>query len=207
MNLRLSTLCLTALLALLTGCVSSPKTTVQGHGDAKIWHQQQAQLSKIDTWTISGKLGLRSPQQNGSGTLIWAQRGEYFDILLSGPLGRGATRLKGHPGAVTLDASGQGQLSASTPEELAYTQLGWNLPVSNILWWIRGLPVPDIPAQAILNDQSHLARLTQDNWNVEYLSYSQQNGFVLPERLRLTQGELAITLVVKEWNAKALGRP
>lgn len=206
MNLRLPSLCLTAFFALLTGCASSPTTTVQGQGDAKIWHQQQKQLSEIDTWTISGKLGLRSPQQNGSGTLIWAQRDEYFDILLSGPLGRGATRLKGHPGAVILDVSGQGQFSAATPEELAYTQLGWNLPVTNILWWIRGLPVPDIPAQATLNSQSHLARLSQDGWNVEYLAYSQQGEFLLPERLRLTQGELNITLVVKEWNAKALTR-
>ena len=100
----------------------------------------------------------------------------------------------------------QGRYQAESPEQLLRDQLGLNLPVSHLLWWIRGLPSPDSKSRLNLDGQSHLAQLSQDGWDVEYLSYAEQNGFWLPERIKLNGFDLQVTLVIKDWQPRQLGQ-
>ena len=89
-----------SLLTLLAGCAGlTSRESVEGQGDAKLWQAHKAQVAALDGWQISGKVGIRAPRDSGSGTLFWLQRQDYFDIRLSGPLGRGAARLTA-PGRV-----------------------------------------------------------------------------------------------------------
>ena len=201
---RLATLCAVLLLA---GCAGlGPRENLDGSGDPRAWSEHRSQVASIDAWQIAGKVGIRAPQESGSGTLFWLQRQEYFDIRLSGPLGRGATRLTGRPDAVSLEVAGQGRFEADSPEALVEAQLGWQLPVSHLLWWVRGLPAPDSRSRLSLDSDSRLARLEQDGWQVNYLAYAEHNGFTLPERIRLEGHDLQITLVVKDWQPRQLGR-
>lgn len=193
---------------LLAGCAGlGPRESVEGPGDTGSWREHREHTSAIDGWQISGKLGIQAPQESGSGTLFWLQRQGYFDIRLAGPLGRGATRLTGRPDAVTLEVAGQGRFQADSPEALLEQQLGWRLPVSHLLWWVRGLPAPDSRSRLRLDDSSRLARLEQDGWTVDYLAYGSHDGYVLPERLRLRGHDLQLTLVIKDWQPRQLGRP
>lgn len=194
-------------LALLAGCAEQAPQTISGPADPALWRVHQQQLAKLDGWQISGKMGIRAPQDSGSGTLFWLQRQDYYDIRLAGPLGRGAARLTGHPGRIELEIAGQGRYQADNPEQLLEAQLGWRLPVSNLPWWIRGLPAPKQTAQLQLDSQGRLARLSQAGWQLEYLSYRNEQGFELPERLKLTGHDLAITLVIKDWQPRQLGKP
>lgn len=195
------------LAVLLAGCAGlASQETVEGPGNAQDWKTHKAQISEIDGWQINGKIGIRAPRDSGSGTLFWLQRQDYFDIRLSGPLGRGATRLTGRPDAVALEVAGQGRFEAESPEALVESQLGWQLPVSNLLWWIRGLPAPDSRSRVELDGNGRLAHLQQDGWDVQYLDYSDENGFALPSRIKLAGRDLQITLVVKDWQPRRLGR-
>ncbi|WP_460120912.1 lipoprotein insertase outer membrane protein LolB [Pseudomonas sp. S2_C03] len=194
-------------IALLAGCAGfGARESVQGQGDQAQWREHKAQLAGIDGWQINGKIGIRAPKDSGSGTLFWLQRQDYYDIRLSGPLGRGAARLTGSPGKVSLEVANQGRYEAPTPEVLLEEQLGWNLPVSHLNWWVRGLPAPDSKSRLTLDTDSRLAKLDQDGWQVEYLSYSEQNGYWLPERIKLHGADLDVTLVIKEWQPRKLGQ-
>ncbi|MEE4916769.1 lipoprotein insertase outer membrane protein LolB [Pseudomonas alliivorans] len=196
-----------SLIALLAGCASlTSRESVQGKGDSAQWREHKQQLSSLDGWQINGKVGIRAPKDSGSGTLFWLQRQDYYDIRLSGPLGRGAARLTGRPGAVALEVANQGRYEAKTPEELLQDQLGWRLPVSHLVWWVRGLPAPDSKSQVTLDGDSRLASLDQDGWQVEYLSYVEQNGYWLPERVKLHGQDLDVTLVIKDWQPRKLGQ-
>lgn len=196
-----------ALALLIAGCAGlGPQESVEGSGNADGWKAHKAQISTVDGWQISGKIGIQAPQDSGSGTLFWLQRQDYFDIRLSGPLGRGATRLTGRPEAVALEVAGQGRYEADSPEALVESQLGWQLPVSNLLWWVRGLPSPDSRSRIQLDADGRLARLQQDGWDVEYLGYSEEDGYSLPSRIKLAGRDLKITLVVKDWQPRQLGR-
>ncbi|HEY0290015.1 MAG TPA: lipoprotein insertase outer membrane protein LolB [Pseudomonas sp.] len=194
-------------IALLAGCAGiGPREAVQGQGNAKQWQAHKQQLSSLDGWQINGKVGIRAPKDSGSGTLFWLQRQDYYDIRLSGPLGRGAARLTGRPGAVSLEVANQGRFQAPDPESLLQDQLGWRLPVSHLVWWVRGLPAPDSKSRLTLDADSRLSNLEQDNWQIEYLSYTQQNGYWLPERIKLHGEDLDVTLVVKDWQPRKLGQ-
>lgn len=194
------------LVLLLAGCAGlGPQESVEGPGSADDWKAHKAQISEIDGWQINGKIGIRAPQDSGSGTLFWLQRQDYFDIRLSGPLGRGATRLTGRPDAVALEVAGQGRFEAESPETLVESQLGWQLPVSNLLWWVRGLPSPDSRSRVALDANGRLANLQQDGWDVQYLGYSEESGYSLPSRIKLAGRDLQITLVIKDWQPRRLG--
>ncbi len=196
-----------SLLAMLTGCAGlTNREAIEGQGNPQLWKAHKAQISALNAWQINGKVGIRAPKDSGSGTLFWLQRQDYYDIRLSGPLGRGAARLTGRPGAILLEVANQGRYEAESPEALLEEQLGWRLPVSHLQWWVRGLPAPDSKSRVTLDSDSQLARLQQDGWDVEYLSYAEQNGYSLPQRIKLHGTNLDVTLVIKDWQPRQLGQ-
>jgi outer membrane lipoprotein LolB len=195
-----------SLIALLAGCAATgSREAVQGEGSSQQWALNKNRLSQIDGWEINGKVGIRAPKDSGSGTLYWLQRQDYYDIRLSGPLGRGAVRLTGRPAQASLEVANQGRYEAASAEALLEQQVGWKLPVSHLVWWVRGLPAPDSKSRLTLDGQSRLATLSQDGWTVDYLSYAEQNGYMLPERIKLHGQDLDVTLVIKDWQARQLG--
>ncbi|MCK9534449.1 MAG: lipoprotein insertase outer membrane protein LolB [Pseudomonas sp.] len=205
--MRRSSFFVLSLLIMLSGCSQfASKEQLGGSGQADSWQSHKQQIAPLDAWQISGKLGIRSEQQSGSAVLFWLQRQDYFDIRLSGPLGQGSTRLTGRQGAVSLDIASRGTFQAQSAEALMQQQLGWSLPVSNLLWWVRGLPAPYSKSQLQLDSNSLLTELKQDQWLIEYLSYRTENGLQLPERIKLSGAGLNITLVIKEWQARQLGQ-
>ncbi|MDP3979465.1 MAG: lipoprotein insertase outer membrane protein LolB [Pseudomonas sp.] len=196
-----------SLIALLAGCAGlTSREALEGEGSPALWQSHKQQIGSLDAWQISGKVGIRAPQDSGSGTLFWLQRQDYYDIRLSGPLGRGAARLTGRPGTILLEVANQGRYQATSPEQLLQQQLGLNLPVSHLLWWIRGLPDPDSKSRLTLDRDSRLAQLSQDGWQVDYLRYAEQDGYWLPERLKLSGHDLQVTLVIKDWQPRQLGQ-
>ncbi|WP_095079692.1 lipoprotein insertase outer membrane protein LolB [Pseudomonas sp. Irchel s3h17] len=194
-------------IALLAGCAGfGARESLEGQGNPAQWRVQKQQLTALDGWQIDGKIGIRAPKDSGSGTLFWLQRQDYYDIRLSGPLGRGAARLTGRPGDVTLEVANQGRYTAPSPDALLEEQMGWKLPVSNLAWWVRGLPAPSSKSRLSLDANSRLASLEQDGWKVEYTAYTQQNGYWLPERIKLHGRDLDVTLVIKAWQPRKLGQ-
>lgn len=191
----------------LTACHSlSRQEQVAGTGSKAVWQHHQQQTKKLDAWQIDGKLAVRSEAQSGSGVLFWLQRQDYFDIRVSGPLGQGSTRLTGHTGKIQLTTP-QLQRTAESAEQLMDEQLGWSLPVENLYWWVRGLPNPNRPYQLRINAQSTAEHLIQDDWQLEFISYlTTTDGIPLPERIKLQGPELQLTLVIKQWQARELGR-
>ncbi len=206
--MHLRTLLLASTLLLLAGCSLSPshETVQHGQGDTGRWQQHKEQIQAIDGWQISGKLGIRTASDSGSATLFWLQRQGYFDIRLAGPLAVGSARLRGREDDVVLDLSSQGSFHADSAEDLLEKGLGWRLPVSYLLWWVRGLPAPASPSRIILDGSSQLAQLEQDGWQVDYLDYLEQDGFSLPARVKLSGHNLQITLVIKDWQPRRLGK-
>lgn len=57
-----------------------------------------------------------------------------------------------------------------------------------------------------LDGDSRLASLEQDGWQVQYTAYTEQNGYWLPERIKLHGTDLDVTLVIKAWQPRKLGQ-
>tara|TARA_R110002012_G_scaffold90299_3_gene220880 strand:- start:2040 stop:2687 length:648 start_codon:yes stop_codon:yes gene_type:complete len=184
-------------LLLLAGCATQTPTDESGR-QAGQWERQQAQVEAFDTWTLIGKAGLRTPQENVSANLDWNQTPYYFRMLISGPFGGGRNVLEGREGRFSLTNS-EGRFEAETPEALMEEQLGWSLPVSAMPDWVRGLPGDHSSYQLETDELGFPSHLAQDGWKIDYRDWEQFEDMWLPRRLVMHYDDVRITLVVNQW--------
>lgn len=196
-----STRLLLAGIALLTlaGCATQAPVDDGGRQTGQ-WERQQADVEAFDTWTLVGKAGLRTPQENTSANLDWNQHPHYFRMLISGPFGGGRSVLEGREGRFSLTTS-DGRFEAETPEALMEEQLGWSLPVRAMPDWVRGLPGEHASYQLETDELGFPNHLQQDGWEIDYRDWEQVEGMWLPRRLVMNYGDLRITLVVNQWQS------
>jgi outer membrane lipoprotein LolB len=192
---RLLTLWL--LLALLAGCTGLAEREPSSAG----WKLHSGQLSALQHWTANGKLALRTADASESASLVWQQNNQDTHLQLSGPLGMGAT---------TIDSDGQRldirrgdertTLDISTPDAIVLNT-GWDLPLSALTHWLKGLPAPDSEIQRIeVNTQTQLLQsLQQDDWEIRFEKYGQFQGYILPTRLQIQRGTTRVKLLISHW--------
>lgn len=183
---RLVGVAVIASLSLLAGC-----QTVRTPSQPAITQAPQSQ-----DFNISGKIGVRTPQQSGSAFYRWVQQGERFSINLSGALGIGQTTIQGRPGQVTLDSARTGTLQAATPEELLLKATGWRAPITHVRDWVNGR-ASAAQASTQRDETGRLTRIQEDGWSAQ-LSYA-GTGASLPERLVITDdsGQNRIILTIQ----------
>lgn len=192
---RLLTLWL--LLALLAGCAGLGEREPSSAG----WQMHSGQLSALQHWTANGKLALRTADASESASLVWQQNNQDTHLQLSGPLGMGAT---------TIDSDGQrldirrGEerttLDISTPDAIVLST-GWDLPLSALTHWLKGLPAPDTEIQQIevSTETQLLQSLQQDDWEIRFEKYGQFQGYILPTRLQIQRGTTRVKLIISQW--------
>ncbi|HAZ99449.1 MAG TPA: outer membrane lipoprotein LolB [Halomonas sp.] len=186
-------------MAALAGCASQAPVDESGR-QAGQWERQQAEVEAFDSWTLVGKAGLRTPQENTSANLDWNQTPYYFRMLISGPFGGGRSVLEGREGRFSLTTS-EGRFEAETPEASMEEQLGWSLPVRAMPDWVRGLPGDHASYQLETDELGFPSFLQQDGWDIDYRDWEQAEGMWLPRRLVMNYGDVRITLVVNQWQA------
>ncbi|WP_447928515.1 MULTISPECIES: lipoprotein insertase outer membrane protein LolB [unclassified Vreelandella] len=189
-----------AALLLLAGCATQAPLDESGR-QAGQWERQQAEVEAFDSWTLVGKAGLRTPQENTSANLDWNQTPFYFRMLISGPFGGGRSVLEGREGRFSL-TTGEGRFEAETPEALMEEQLGWSLPVRAMPDWVRGLPGDDSSYQLETDALGFPSHLEQDGWEIDYRDWEEVDDMWLPRRLVMSVDEVRITLVVNQWRPR-----
>ncbi|MEW5248133.1 lipoprotein insertase outer membrane protein LolB [Microbulbifer discodermiae] len=164
-------------------------------------------VAQLHQWTIIGKLGVRSPRDNGSANLTWKQQSApNYHIHLSGPLGAGATVISGSPAGVSLQRGNEPAMHARDPAQLTLQTLGWPLPVGEMFYWVRGLAAPGSKADEQRNSQGQLLSLHQAGWRLIFSGYQAIGAYSLPTRIKAetnqAAGPVSVTLVIKEWLPK-----
>lgn len=140
---RKSYFLLVAALTLLVSACAGQKAKQQPAAESPQEAAAPQTVAQLKQWTIKGKLGVRSPANNGSANLTWAQNGaQLYRIHLSGPLGAGTTVIAGSPGGVSLVRGSEPPVVARNPAQLTQQALGWPLPANEMFYWVRGLPAP-----------------------------------------------------------------
>ncbi len=165
------------------------------------WKERQQTLQELRHWKLQGAIAVRTPADGGSANLNWQQNGQTYSLSLFGPLGANAVQIYGKPGLVTLQTPEGKTFSAPDAEQLLYRQLGWKLPVSNLYYWARGLPVPSLPAQKEFDQYHRLTRLTQQNWQLWFKQYAVFNHAELPTKIVLQHPQLNIKIVIYQWGS------
>lgn len=181
-------------------------TTMQSHPVTRTttaissgWLAQQQQINLISNWTVRGRIAVQMAQHGGSASVFWQQQNQNYAIELFGPLGVGAVYLNGTPGQILLTSSKGEHLQATTPEILIQRALGWNLPVTNLKYWIRGIPVQGQAKTTQFNNQGQLSQLQQDGWTINYLNYFTVQNVYLPQQILLQGQGLVVKIFIDNW--------
>lgn len=189
--LLLAGLCIAAL---LTGCQSLPqRPTSDGV-------RQEIELHRISHWQAEGKIAIQMASDRQSASFKWTQDKDNYDVHLFGPFGQGTTWLRRTSRKVTLENPKTGIHQASSPENLMHEVLGWQVPVSNLQYWLRGLPAKKPRPTALARDPAgFLTDLQQEGWQVAYSRPKDFAGWWLPTRILAERDDLRLTIVIKNW--------
>lgn len=182
-------LAITLLLGILTACGSiAPPAVVNSN-----WEKQREALTNLDSWQLRGRVNVRYNDESNTPRIRWMQQNVEYHIRLWGTFNAGNTIIVGRPGFVTLEQGGD-VLTASSPEDLILQQLGYELPVSYLEHWVKGIPAPGSPADLNFNDLDQLTVLQQDGWTVSYSDMRQYDELSLPREVIVTRPKNDIRL-------------
>lgn len=167
------------------------------------WSARTEQLTALQHWQLMGKLAVRQPSDSGSAVINqWTQHRERYDLSLSSAfLGLGSTRLTGTPGFMELTLPDGDVYRSGDPEALVAAATGWQLPLSDLTWWVRGLPNPGSNYRLFFDQQQRVAMIRQGGWEIRY---DRWRSFIeplpeLPARITALRGERRVRLAITDW--------
>lgn len=169
------------------------------------WSRQRDQLQDMDSWELRGRVNVRYDNESHTPRINWLQQNVEYHIRLWGTLNVGSTLIVGRPGYVTLESGGETR-NANSPEELILQQLGYELPVSQLNYWIKGLPSPDSTAQLSFNELNQLTTIEQANWTINLSDMRQYGQLSLPRRVELTRprNDIRLRFIGLNWTTGEL---
>lgn len=188
------------LLMTLFGCSSVPEpiTDVQ-------WQSHQARLTSIAQFKLAGKIGYISPEQRQSLNFQWKKSNQNSQLRLTNFLGQTVLNLTMTAQGARVETYDNQVYTAPNAQLLVRQLTGLDIPVDLLQDWILGLP-SQADAYA-LNENNTLATLDKragsTNWHVDYGRYReypwQHTQLPLPDKLKLTQNQTSINLVISNW--------
>jgi outer membrane lipoprotein LolB len=141
------------------------------------------------------------PDDGWSATLRWRQEPQDYQIRLSGPFGQGAVRVDGTADGVVLRTGDGHRRSAANAEQLIAAELGAEVPVSLLRYWLLGRPAPEIEVDELhLDNDGLLQELSQAGWAISYQDYEIHEAGLLPTRLRIERGQNKARFVLGGWH-------
>ena len=186
------------IISMIAGCATVPPADRELQSAS--WTRHQDKLSGLTVWEASGRISVRFKNEGWSASLQWHQDKQEYFLRLIAPLGRGTYEITGDAEGVALRTGRDEVIHARNPEILMEENLGWHVPLTGLVYWIRGLPVPGTRTDALLLDErGRMTDLRQSGWTVNYASYADTGGYVLPGKIALNNEELKVRLVIRDW--------
>ncbi len=193
----------------LFGCSTVPESRRSPKEITQLFEKRKIRVKKIDNWNIDARAGFSTADDSGSVSMFWKQNGEAYQISLIAPLGQGRIDLTGKDDNVVLKSSNGKTLYGESAEKLILRATGFIVPITQLRHWIKGLPgsgtqipktrTPKIQTQIKYNNNGTIASMQQAEWHIEYLNYEKQNKILLPQKLKATNSDIMIKIVIKEW--------
>lgn len=173
---------------LLAGCATTPSP------------RSSQPAAALTAWQINGRVSLTRGEEGWHAGLLWQTQADTFYLRISGPLGQGGFQLNGDArGVVLVDAEGQ-TYAARDADALLADVTGWQLPVTGLRYWIRGLPQPAAgQAQMTRDETGRIRRLEQSGWTINYQRYQLVGDVLLPAKLQLVHADISVRIIIDQW--------
>ena len=180
-----ASLCGLALLG-LGGCATAPGVAGTLPGAA---HTDPA-------FAVSGRIAVRYDGRADSGNFSWRHVRADDNLTLETPLGQTLAQLRRDAAGVQLELADGRRYQSPAVEVLSSEVLGWELPLSGLQYWIRGVPQPGFASESAVRGESYA--LTQRGWQIDYPEFTGPPA--VPARMVLKRQGLEIRLAIHQWN-------
>jgi len=184
----------------MAGCAELAVVTPPEKVTQPAWDARLEELYKLQQWSIHGHLAVQAGGEGWSATLHWDQDNQNYVLRFIAPMGQGTYQLSGDQGQVTLLTADNKVYQATDAESLLLNNLGWNVPLHGLKYWVMGVPEPGIAADNLqLDDKGRMTDLQQSGWRISISRYSEFNGKELPSKLFMQNDRFQLRLVVLDW--------
>lgn len=165
----------------------------------RLYQVKSDQLVQSGAWSLEGRLAVSDESDGGSGKFRWATDRNGVQMDFHGALGRGAWKLRADMRSAELTLADGTVYREDTIEQLVRQQLGWEIPIENLSWWVRGLLTPGHYRERDIDGSGDITRLVQNDWAVEFDKYREFDGVRLPVRLVAHRENWKVKLVIRDW--------
>jgi outer membrane lipoprotein LolB len=161
-------------------------------------------LSAQDYWALDGRFAASDGRHGGSGSLEWHQRGQRYQFTLRAPITGKSVQLDGGPDGAILSGMGKQALTGQSASAVLNEEFGWDVPVADLAWWVRGLRAPGRPAVLTFGANGLPASLEQDGWHVDYRDWYAERNPPLPRKVYASRDPYKVRVLIESWQ---LGAP
>lgn len=188
-----------AALGLLAGCRTAPPRPVLGPGADAPWPEQRAALEKLERYNLNGRVAVAANGQGFSASLRYQQLPRGSNLALDGPLGIGGLRVSLDGDDLEIETSRGEKLDGDAARAELERRLGFALPLSELRWWLLGIPAPGEASVNQDGGSGEIHDFTQSGWRVSINTRAAGLGFSLPQRLTAERDGARLKLLVERW--------
>lgn len=147
---------------------------------------------------LVGRFSVRHEGKGYSGRISWRHTPDGDELLISSPFGQALAEVVSGAEGARLTTS-EGTRSAGNADDLLQSVLGYVLPLSHLLDWLRGTPSAN--ADLVRDDRGRPLRWRQGEWQIEY-AYDGDDPHALARLLIASSaGGFELRLRVDEWQS------
>ena len=198
-SIRLATSCLISSVLVL-GCATNPPA-----GPALVYNsiqERQSSLLQLQDWRAKGRIALATPGDSFTASLNWQQQFQNYDVRLSVLFGQRTLRVLQQNGTATLSAPGRAAVNGVDAELLLLRELGVRVPLTQFVFWMRGLP-GNVGTPSYDNNGRLQKLVYRDadgvNWNASFGRFKVVDSLELPELIDIIGGDIRIRLLINSW--------
>lgn len=162
----------------------------------------QPALPRAAPFEVLGRVLVNVDGRAFTAHVRWLHAADGDEIWLMTPTGQTLAHvIENAEGAVIIGAD-QTQYRASRVEALTQRALGWELPISRLQYWVRGMPAVAPAATAEIGErdaEGRIRQLAQDGWRVSYEHYPPALQDGLPRRVEVAGATQTLRLVIDIW--------
>ncbi len=187
-----------AAFALLAAC--APMRVRENPATLAAQSTREGALASRLHWTIVAHIAVSNAKDGGSGELEWHQDGASYTFTVRAPVTGKTWKLSGDAGHAVLEGVEQQALTGSDPERLLHERLDWDVPLTDLTAWIRGLRAPDERSAVQYDAQNRPAVIEQAGWKIEYRDWFSDRDPPLPRKVFASRGEARVRVAISQWS-------
>ena len=173
--------------------------------DSRLIPLESDSLHRSIVLALEGRLALNDGEDGGSGRLEWRTSADDSELSFRGALGRGAWRLESDASGARLSLADGSSWESDSLDDLVRRHAGWQVPVTELSWWARGLAAPGGWQTRDLDPDGNLALLEQAGWRIEYSAYRDVSSVAMPGRMTARKQDYTVKLAIRRWSLDAGG--